>query len=38
MASTDGIPTYREALVGEVSRLNPLLAAANSVDRDITSL
>lgn len=38
MVSTDGIPTYREALVGEVSRLNPLLAAANSVDRDITSL
>ncbi len=38
IASADGIPTYREALVGEVSRLNPLLSPANSVDRDITSL
>lgn len=38
MASADGIPTYREAIVGEVSRLNPLLALSNPVDRDITSL
>lgn len=33
-----GIPTYREALVGQVQRLNPLLAGLNPVDRDITSL
>lgn len=32
------IPTYKEALVGNVQRLNPLLASLNSVDRDITSL
>ena len=35
---TDDVPTYREALVGNVQRLNPLFAALNPVDRDITSL
>lgn len=34
----DGIPTYREALIGDVRRLNPLLAGLNPVDQDITSL
>lgn len=34
----DDVPTYREALVGDVQRLNPLFAALNPVDRDITSL
>lgn len=34
----DGIPTYREALVGNVQRLNPLLAGLNPVDQDITAL
>ena len=34
----DGIPTYREALVGRVQRLNPLLAGLNPVDADITAL
>jgi peptide/nickel transport system substrate-binding protein len=33
-----GIMTYREALVGSVQRLNPLLAGLNPVDRDIASL
>ncbi len=33
-----GIPTYKEALIGNVQRLNPLLASLNPVDRDITSL
>ncbi|MCU0475949.1 MAG: ABC transporter substrate-binding protein [Anaerolineae bacterium] len=32
------VPTYREALVGRVQRLNPLLANLNPVDADITSL
>ncbi len=32
------ISTYKEALVGNVQRLNPLLASLNPVDRDITSL
>jgi peptide/nickel transport system substrate-binding protein len=36
--SFDGIPTYREALVGRVQRLNPLLAGLNPVDADITAL
>src|SRR4051812_15699536 len=35
-ASTNGV--YREALVGKIQRLNPLLADLNPVDRDITSL
>lgn len=30
--------TYREALIGEVQRLNPVLAGLNPVDADITSL
>lgn len=34
----DGVPTYREALIGRVQRLNPLFASYNSVDADITSL
>src|SRR5690606_28272637 len=34
----DGVPTFREALVGSVQRLNPLFAPLNPVDRDITSL
>lgn len=33
-----GIATYREAMVGQVQRLNPLFTALNPVDRDITSL
>ncbi|MDX1991539.1 MAG: ABC transporter substrate-binding protein [bacterium] len=37
-AATDNIPTYREALIGSVQRLNPLLAGLNPVDRDIISL
>lgn len=32
------IITYREALVGSVQRLNPILAALNPADRDITAL
>lgn len=32
------IPTYREALVGTISRLNPLLDNLNPVDQDISSL
>ncbi|NDJ59698.1 MAG: hypothetical protein GYB67_01155 [Chloroflexi bacterium] len=32
------VPTYREALIGQVQRLNPLLADLNPVDRDITAL
>jgi len=32
------IPTYKEALIGNVQRLNPLLASLNPVDNDITSL
>ncbi len=31
-------PTFREALVGQVQRLNPVFASLNSVDRDISSL
>lgn len=38
VTSPDGILTYREALVGDVQRLNPLLVSLNPVDRDITSL
>jgi peptide/nickel transport system substrate-binding protein len=34
----DDVVTYREALVGNIQRLNPLLADLNPVDRDITSL
>lgn len=37
-SSADGIMTFREALVGEVQRLNPLFAGLNPVDQDITSL
>jgi len=36
--SSDTVPTYREGLVGQVQRLNPLLTDLNPVDRDITSL
>jgi peptide/nickel transport system substrate-binding protein len=32
------VVTYREALVGTLQRLNPLLADLNPVDRDITAL
>lgn len=35
---TDTVPTYTEALIGEVRRLNPVLAGLNPVDEDITSL
>jgi peptide/nickel transport system substrate-binding protein len=35
---TAGGGTYREALIGGVQRLNPLFAALNPVDRDITAL
>lgn len=34
----DNITTYREALVGEVRRLNPLLRGLNPAEDDITSL
>lgn len=34
----DGVITYREAVVGDVQRLNPLFADLNPVDMDITSL
>lgn len=37
-AITNDVPTYREALIGQVYRLNPLLAALNPVEQDITSL
>lgn len=37
-AQSADVPTFREGLVGEVRRLNPLLANLNPVDRDITSL
>ena len=37
-ASASPVSTYREALVGQVQRLNPLLAGLNPVDRDIASL
>lgn len=37
-SQTDDIITYREGLVGRVSRLNPLYARLNPVDNDITSL
>lgn len=32
------VPTYREALVGEVRRLNPLLRGLNPAEDDITAL
>jgi peptide/nickel transport system substrate-binding protein len=32
------LPTYREALVGSIQRLNPLFTDLNPVDRDITAL
>lgn len=38
---TDGgtdVITYREGLVGQIHRLNPLFASLNPVDRDISSL
>lgn len=38
LAASDGVPTYREGLVGQVQRLNPLFATLNPVDADITSL
>lgn len=34
----DGVPTFGEALVGTVARLNPLFANLNPVERDITAL
>jgi peptide/nickel transport system substrate-binding protein len=37
-AANSDIPTFKEALIGNVQRLNPLLASLNPVDRDITSL
>lgn len=37
-SSAANIPTYREALIGTLSRLNPLLVNLNPVDRDISSL
>ena len=36
--SPDGIPTFREGLVGDVQRLNPLFSPANAPDRDIAHL
>ena len=38
VVTIDGVPTYREALVGGVQRLNPLFANLNPVDADITAL
>ncbi|MBL8166133.1 MAG: peptide ABC transporter substrate-binding protein [Anaerolineae bacterium] len=32
------IPTFREAVVGSIQRLNPLFASLNPVDADITAL
>ncbi|MBZ0283512.1 MAG: hypothetical protein K8L97_22440 [Anaerolineae bacterium] len=37
-SSLSETPTYREALVGNIQRLNPLFANLNPVDRDISSL
>ncbi len=34
----DDVTTYREGLVGEISRLNPIYATLNPVDADITAL
>lgn len=34
----DGLPTFREALVGTVQRINPLYAALNPVDADLSAL
>ena len=34
----DDMPTFREAIVGRVQRLNPLYADLNTVDANITSL
>lgn len=36
--TTQDIPTYREALIGRVQRLNPILVSLNPVDHDISSL
>jgi peptide/nickel transport system substrate-binding protein len=33
-----GVVTFREGVVGAVSRLNPLYASLNSVDKDVSSL
>jgi peptide/nickel transport system substrate-binding protein len=33
-----GIATYREGIVGDIKRLNPIFAHLNTVDNDITSL
>ncbi len=35
---TDDVPTFTEAVVGDVRRLNPLLAVADTAEADITSL
>ncbi|MEM6528434.1 MAG: ABC transporter substrate-binding protein, partial [Chloroflexota bacterium] len=37
-STVDSVPTYREALIGEVRRLNPLLRGLNPAEDDITSL
>ncbi len=37
-SSEDDLKTYSEGLVGQVQRLNPLLASLNPVDADITAL
>jgi len=37
-AQADAIPTYREGLVGEVRRLNPLLRGINQQEDDINAL
>ncbi|MEQ8677430.1 MAG: peptide ABC transporter substrate-binding protein [Aggregatilineales bacterium] len=36
--AVNGVSTFREALIGNVQRLNPLYADLNPVDRDISSL
>lgn len=35
---TDELPSFREALVGTVQRINPLYAALNPVDADLSAL
>jgi len=38
VSQADPVPTFREGLVGEVTRLNPLFSPANSTEADITAL
>jgi peptide/nickel transport system substrate-binding protein len=36
--ASDGVVTFREGVVGQVQRINPVFADLNPIDRDITSL